>query len=63
MGKRVSEAEYRASGYSPEFESLPVLVVERISVGVLSADDLDLLEADDREMVEECMKKNNADRT
>ncbi|CAN7384777.1 hypothetical protein [Mesorhizobium sp. LjNodule214] len=63
MGERVTEDEYRARGYSPEFESLPVLVVERTAVRELSTDDLDQLEADDREMVEEWMKKNDARRT
>ena len=63
IGERISEGEYRARGYVPEFESLPVLVVTRTAARELSADDLDQLEDDDRATVEEWMKKNDANRT
>ena len=63
IGERISEDEYRARGYLPEFESLPVLVTERIFVGQLLPNELDQLEDVDREIVEEWMKKNDANRT
>ena len=37
-GEWVSEVEYRAADYSPDFDSLPVLVVERLWEGPLDID-------------------------
>jgi hypothetical protein len=57
-GARISEEEYRAGGYLPEFDSLPVLIVQRVPVTWRD----DELCNDDREFIEEMMKKN-ANRT
>jgi len=40
IGEWLSEDEYRESGYSPNFESLPFKVVERVGTVPISADDL-----------------------
>ncbi|MBZ9868580.1 hypothetical protein LB515_24675 [Mesorhizobium sp. CA15] len=56
VGERISEDEYRARGYLPEFDYLPVLIVQRVPV--TSADD-----DQDREIIEEWIKNNNAHRT
>jgi hypothetical protein len=54
-GEWVTEAEYRAAGYSPEFESLPVKVVQSMPV----PDDLwdKMCEADKR-FIDEWIEKN-----
>jgi hypothetical protein len=58
IGERISEDEYRARGYLPEFENLPLRVTQRIFAGQLLPNELDQLEDVDRAMVEEWMKKN-----
>jgi hypothetical protein len=56
-GEWVTEAEYRAAGYSPEFDTLGVLIVRSIPV----PDDLDdhMCEADKR-FIDEWLEKKNA---
>jgi hypothetical protein len=56
-GEWLSESDYRASGYTPDFDSLPVLIVQRIASVAISTDHLP--EAD-REFFE---REKNTDRT
>jgi len=41
-GEFVNENEYRARGYAPEFDSLPILIVQRVPVteAPVSPDDM-----------------------
>jgi hypothetical protein len=58
-GEWVTEAEYRAAGYSPEFDTLPVKIVRSVPV----SDDLGdhMCEADKR-FIDEWIEKKNAPR-
>jgi hypothetical protein len=57
-GEWLTEDEYRAVGYSPDFDSLPVIVVERLGSFPL---DIDSLPACDREFSR--ARAKDADRT
>jgi hypothetical protein len=58
-GEWVTETEYRAAGYSPEFDSLPMLIVQRAPMRVPVPNDLDdrMCEADKR-FIDEWIRKN-----
>ena len=53
-GEWLSEAEYRAGGYSPDFDSLPVLVVKLVGSGPV---DVDALPPEDREYVRQYLER------
>ena len=38
---RITEQEYRERGYAPEFEKLPVLIVQRVPVRIPAQDHVD----------------------
>ena len=52
-GEWVSETEYRAAGYSPDFDSLPVRVVVASAAIPIEIDDLPEV---DREFVRGCVE-------
>jgi hypothetical protein len=54
-GEWVTEAEYRAAGYSPEFDSLPMLVVRSVPVSKLD----DRMCEDDKRFIGEWIEKKN----
>ena len=54
-GEWLLEADYRAGGYAPSFDSLPMLVAEAMSVGPANLDDLPEV---DREFVREYLERN-----
>jgi hypothetical protein len=49
---KISEAEYRARGLEPDFDALPVLAVQRVSVSPHDESE------DDRIFTEEYLRKN-----
>jgi hypothetical protein len=53
-GEWLSEADYRAGGYSPDFDSLPMLVTEILWSGPI---DIDALPPDEREYVREFLER------
>jgi hypothetical protein len=56
-GEWLSEAEYRTGGYSPDFDSLPVLVAEILGRGPV---DIDALPPDEREYLRDYLKRTNS---
>jgi hypothetical protein len=52
-GATVTEEEYRARGYEPSFDSLPILIVQRIPVT-----NLDDLCDDDKQFIDQQTSKN-----
>jgi hypothetical protein len=54
-GARMTEEQYRVGAHLPEFDSLPVLVVQRIPVT-----DIDDPCEDDKRFIDEWSKKNAA---
>jgi hypothetical protein len=57
-GEWLSEAEYRAGGYSPDFDSLPVLITEILGHGPV---DIDALPPEDREYVRKYLERQKAE--
>jgi len=55
-GEWLSEVEYRAAGYMPDFDSLPVLVVRRLSSPRLV--DIDALPPDEQEELKNYLERH-----
>ena len=55
-GQWLSETEYRAAGYSPDFDSLPLVVTEVLCHGPA---DIDALPPEDREFVRKYLERKN----
>jgi hypothetical protein len=54
-GFKIPEEEYRRRGYEPEFDALPLLNVRRVPVSDTVHEEMC---DDDREFIEEYMRKN-----